>query len=208
MSWLVRATLSAALAAAAALVGCSFDWNATPEGSGGSGTGTGGAGGSGTGGSPTCSPTAPTVDAACDPPPMHCEYTNDPRPECRPLYNCENGHWEFDSSCACAPPTDSICPQDPGSPPASACPGNVIVVCQFSDGSHCGCEADGTWVCPPPPEDGCPPEAPNVGTTCPEEDLECNYGDCDLGTRIRRICGMYGRWWDDSPPCNEPVTCL
>lgn len=224
-----RLLASAALCLAVVLpfAGCSLDWNAPPEqtgagggattstgtmgttttsgpGSGGGGgmSGTGGAGvGGGTGGAPAteCAATPPQEGTACNILVSRCWYGDDVRPECRLDIRCQTGNWNIESSCNCPPADDPQCPDNAaGTPPT--CVAGTPLLCQFADGTHCGC-IGATWVCPPTPA-GCPNLAPNAGQPCNDDGLQCSYGECALSTAIQINCDG-GTWKREDPGCNN-----
>lgn len=149
-----------------------------------------------------CPAAEPTVGAKCTGP-MDCEYGDAVRPECRARFGCaETTDWRWQEAADCTEAPAGFCPdtrpgETPCTPPISwaACEyGNAVCVCPcdppLEGDGHC---APGLWACfDPPTTEGCPTIAPNYGSPCSVQGLECNYGNvCDWG--YSRFC-YKGLW--------------
>lgn len=148
-----------------------------------------------------CSASEPTVGTKCAKP-MTCQYGDAVRPECRPTYGCaEQTGWLWEKRPACEQPPAGYCPAT--RPEATSCAvGTPGVPCEYGDvlcicpcgfpnvDGECGPEV---WRCDEPPTTaGCPAIAPNYGSACSIQGLECNYGQvCDWG--VSRLC-FRGVW--------------
>jgi hypothetical protein len=146
-----------------------------------------------------CPPALPSGGGACSGT-RDCSYGDDPRFNCRPTATCtDGGTWTVgDAGCGPAP----TCPVAAPTTPVSCTIGEI---CGYPDDS-CICSSP----CKPPvcfavapiaaptfqcakPADGCPPSAPNLGTSCPKNDVACNYDACGGGVSIRCADGVWKR---------------
>ena len=148
-----------------------------------------------------CPTAEPSPNAPCSPVGIACTYGTSVRPECRSFWLCmANGFAQF--SQACDAPPSGLCPSSPAS--LSGDCANPGAICAFDDGTLCSCSqchggpchTTATWGCVPPPSTaGCTPIAPNEGTACTPESLECDYGDPCFGSGAKAKCsGGVWRW--------------
>lgn len=153
-----------------------------------------------------CPAGEPSPDAACSPVGIACTYGDSVRPECRSLWLCTaNGFAHVSEDCN-APPS-GLCPSSPATL-SGDCP-DPGAVCAFDDGTICSCSlchggpchVTASWGCVAPPSTaGCPPIAPNEGTACSPESLECDYGDACSGSGAHARC-TGGTWSWVLPVC-------
>jgi hypothetical protein len=147
-----------------------------------------------------CSVVEPTIGTQCATP-MTCRYGDTVRPECRTNYNCnkETG-WLWKKTPDCEQPPTGYCPAT--RPEATSCIvepnvaceyGNVICLCPCNPPYEDGGCAPAVWRCfEPPATEGCPAIAPNYGTPCSIQGLECNYGNvCDWGASLLCFRGVW-----------------
>jgi hypothetical protein len=132
---------------------------------------------------------------------LACGFGDSPRPECRHLWSCTNQGWreaqgscaDLTSFCPAAQPDGSVCTpiNDPSQNGYCAYAGDVLCLCPCVGTRACG---PGNWVChSPPTTDGCPATAPNLGSACSAQGLQCSYGDpCDgYGTDLYCRAGTW-----------------
>ncbi len=153
-----------------------------------------------------CPAGEPAPGAPCSPVGLACTYGDSVRPECRRRWLCTaNGFARVQQECD--PPPSDLCPSSPASLSGNCEPAGAI--CDYDDGTLCSCSlchggpchATATWGCAPPPSTaGCPPIAPNEGTTCASDGLECVYGDACFGSGARAECAG-GSWSWVAPLC-------
>jgi hypothetical protein len=144
----------------------------------------------------------PSIGTRCIEP-MSCEYGDAVRPECRSGYWCsEESGWLWAKQPDCEQPPVGYCPTT--QPAATSCDiatsgvvpceyGNTICVCPCGFphvDNKCGPEV---WRCDDPPTtDGCPAIAPNYGSPCSTQGLECSYGSvCDWGYSLLCFRGIW-----------------
>ena len=171
--------------------------------SGGDG-GTGNDGGTGSdGGGGGCPASPPTVGAACSPANMQCEYGSNPNPNCNQLFGCTSSGWVNQSSGAACPPSN-LCPSSYASVPAGQNCSPDTLTCAYPEG-ECICTTNlggpqsqtAQWDCIPA-TNGCPSPRPDIGTSCSQPGLDCNYGACGGGVDL--VC-KDGRWQQVYIPC-------
>jgi len=156
--------------------------------------------------SSVCPTGEPSPDATCSPVGLACTYGDSVRPDCRSRWLCTaNGFAHIAQECD-APPS-GLCPDSPASLSGNCDAAGAI--CAYDDGTLCSCSlchggpchVTASWGCaPPPPGAGCPPIAPNEGTTCAPDGLECAYGDACFGSGARADCSG-GSWRWVAPVC-------
>jgi hypothetical protein len=148
-----------------------------------------------------CPPDEPADGAPCPALNLACGFGDSPRPECRHLWSCTNQGWreaqgscaDLTSFCPAAQPDGSVCTpiNDPSQNGYCAYAGDVLCLCPCVGTRACG---PGNWVChSPPTTDGCPATAPNLGSACSAQGLQCSYGDpCDgYGTDLYCRAGTW-----------------
>ncbi|MDD1750759.1 MAG: hypothetical protein LUO89_12905 [Methanothrix sp.] len=170
------------------------------DGGPGSDGGTGSDGGGGGGG---CPASQPTVGAACSTLNMQCEYGSNPNPSCNQLFECTSSGWVDQSSGGACPPS-SLCPSSYTSVPAGQSCSPDTLTCAYPDG-ECICTTNfggpqsqtARWDCIPA-TNGCPSPRPDIGASCSQPGLDCNYGACSGGVDL--VC-KDGRWQQQNIPC-------
>jgi hypothetical protein len=188
--------------------GASTTGTTTGAGAGTTGTGasTTGAGGSTSTGPCPLSPPTGSTSCAGVPDQFECTYGDSVRPDCRTAWICSNGTWTSTTS-ACAEPPPSVCGSS--EPPAGTVCTNMGDVCTYGDSiCFCGCgggvlcAAPVEWQCNgPPTTPGCPAIAPNDGTACAEDGVQCTYGESCTPTNAVVAC-TNGLWlWNTMLVC-------
>jgi hypothetical protein len=133
---------------------------------------------------------------------MQCEYGDNPNPSCNDIVSCEsNGTWSY-------PTPGPACP-------AGTCPATYTQVPQGQDcnpqGLDCGyaqgqCNCDiepesaklgPVWLCTTPAA-GCPDPRPNIGASCTQPGLSCDYGACTGGIELQCTDGT---WQEEATAC-------
>lgn len=169
---------------------------------GGSGA-SGGTGGHGEGGalpSSGCPDDAPQTDAPCDPAGLECSYGAAMDLDCRTVFACRTSGFELIGlgDCLEAP---LGCPETPPVGTGVTCAmASLDKACTYTDpvaycwctsqdcsGSSCAELSPPQWRCFGPPDvEACPATAPNLGTTCSQVGLLCDYlsGPCWAGQRL------------------------
>jgi hypothetical protein len=185
---------------------------------GGGGSSAGGTGGGGGDNAYGC-PASSAVGGACSfsSYPGPCEYGNDPRVGCDPIYVCQGNQWVPDDVGGCG----LLDGPDGGNSPA--CPATFAGVDQGGQCSVSGAEClypeafcqcavncfgacagpdsgiPTTWQCDvPDPANGCPIPRPRLGTSCHVPGKQCDYGACS--GNIAETC-QYDVWVESSVPC-------
>jgi hypothetical protein len=107
---------------------------------------------------------------------LTCGYGSDPRPNCRQLYRCMEGAWDFFDDGVCDGSSQD-CPAGPTNPPPNVC-SNIGISCVYpATNQVCDCRgiptAD-TWWCSESPGPNCPLPMPNYGTAC-DSAVTCVY---------------------------------
>ena len=164
----------------------------------------------------SCPVHVPAVGSECAKPGQTCGYGDSPRPECRELVVCGNARsgksvWE-DRSGSCVGPPPAYCPAEQpldGSSCELPMIADAPIACTF-DSAACYCtpclglrclDPAPTWVCVEGGlETGCPTVAPNLGTVCTVEGLDCTFGNPCRG--IGTVLACRGRAWTEGD-----VTC-
>jgi hypothetical protein len=133
---------------------------------------------------------------------MQCEYGDNPNPSCDDIVTCEpTGTWSY--------PTPG-----PGCP-TGTCPATYTQVpqgqdcnpqgldCGYSQG-QCNCDVEPesaklgpVWLCTTPAA-GCPDPRPNIGASCTQPGLSCDYGACTGGVELQ--C-TEGTWQEEATAC-------
>jgi hypothetical protein len=139
----------------------------------------------GTGGGPTirpCPPSEPSGEACPGVPEGYlCTYGDSVRPDCRDAWTCQGGVWTTSFE-TCEQPPPGACPI---TMPSSTmqCPEMGTTCTYDADICYCGCGGGPVctfpvdWQCGPPAgPPACPSIAPNSGTLCSFEGIECTYG--------------------------------
>lgn len=182
-------------------------------GSGGSsagGSSIGGSAGSSVGGadggvSPSgCPLSSPPMNATCSQPGLSCTYGGNVLFGCRDMVACTGTSWAHAGACQEPPP--GACPA--AKPASSSGCGYEGADCGYDDGTICNCTScpgpctpdPPVWYCAgPPTTPGCPAIAPNLGSPCIEQGLQCSYGACPGMATIAR-CDQ-GAWVWDAVAC-------
>lgn len=153
-----------------------------------------------------------------------CTYGTSARVDCRKSYRC-TGSWT-DVSAPCDEPPTGYCPKEvpsastvceptnyDGSTPSlgsgAECEYEGVVCYCYScalavfAGPDCDDQGVPHWTCiAPPKEEGCPPVAPNLGSSCSAPGAICDYGNhCDA-SGASRLC-RNGIWEIAERPCEE-----
>jgi hypothetical protein len=179
--------------------------------SSGTSSGTSSSTSSGMGGSSAASrcPLAEPMGGACDSEGLRCTWGDEVRAECRSARTCTGGAWSAPGPACATPPADHCQFTEP---PTGMCMqyhdicivgAATICRCDFSDGGPS--DPFATWRCSGPPSTpGCPAVAPNDGSACAAEGLECRYGNfcIELGADARCTSGAW-RWNQDT----NDITC-
>jgi hypothetical protein len=163
-------------------------------------------------GSKVCPEGSPTGGAHCSDVGLYCEYGTNQNLECNQLFQCTTKGWLAFGVFMCPPSSD--CPTSysslsSGMPkcPASDAPGIAEdLICSFSQGTClCSDSDDGSpppggpyWYCVPATAE-CPSPRPTIGSPCPTDGTECNYGACQGGVDIECTGGV----WQE----NQGFTC-
>lgn len=169
--------------------------NATPM----NGSGADAIVGAGSQGKP-CPPVAPTPGDACGNVAIWCVYGDSVRYDCRQTLYCSAKGWQQLATSTCQIPPQDYCPGTAPTNGDTCTPWHgdaqqgvawAAGICTYEDGSICGCRAlekEAEWRCSAPPSTkGCPPLAPNYGTPCADQGVDCTYNDpCTTGVRV--IC--------------------
>lgn len=146
-----------------------------------------------------------------------CTFGDDPRPSCRTMALCTQGHWQVtppDAQECSAPPMPAACPS---APPAvgSTCSDGTLE-CWYDDGTHCACSPcrggseyplcqtidPPEWACGTPPA-GCPNPLPQAGEPCSDPALSCGPS-CEDPIRCEGGVWVYDQI--NCPICASPDT--
>ncbi len=147
-----------------------------------------------------CPATEPASGSACPVEGARCTFGDDPAFHCRDVGTCTSHQWQI-VAVDCS--GRGMCP---ASQPSGMCSASATV-CPFADGTRCSCTncaggpctPEAMWVCTPPPADAnCPRTSPQIGAACSNDGLECDYGACVNGWKLR--CAG-GTWSEVMVPC-------
>jgi hypothetical protein len=180
---------------------------------GGSGSSSGGSGGSSSGGGSgsssggccleECPQTPPTGGTSCPKVGLQCEYGDNPNPDCNDIESCTPTGWSY-------PTPGPACP-------AGTCPATYADVAQGQDCSpqgldcsytqgQCNCDVEPesakqtpVWLCTTPAS-GCPEPRPDIGTSCTQPNLSCDYGGCTGGIDLECTGGI---WQEEATACPQ-----
>lgn len=166
------------------------------------GTGNDGSPGSDGGGGSACPKSPPTAGAACTPVDLRCEYGTNPNPSCNQIFACTPSGWVDQTSGSACPAGQ--CPATYASVPSGQDCSPESLTCAYPEG-ECICTRSfggpqmltPKWDCIPA-TDGCPSPRPDIGTSCSQAGLDCNYGACSGGVDL--VC-KDGRWQQQIIPC-------
>jgi hypothetical protein len=168
------------------------------------------------GGWTTC-PTPAMPGAACSPNGLQCEYGKlDPNAACDTFEACQSGTFQTyvvpnppDKCPTPTPANEGKCPAAYGLVPiGTACPEDGLN-CAYPEGL-CACTREsgggpvsGTpkWACPTP-GGTCPTTRPRIGSACPTEGQDCNYGECIYRGGVNLKCTS-GLWQHQIQPCPQ-----
>jgi hypothetical protein len=149
------------------------------------------------GGGASCPTNEPQVGDSCNATDLVCWFGDSGRPDCRNIWTCSSGAWSTNRS-GCASIPDGFCPtsepdgsvqctanSDPNARGDCVYPGSVLCDCpcaQTISGSGAPICGSSHFNCyGPPATQGCPSNAPNIGTPCPIQGVQCVYGNpCDV----------------------------
>ena len=157
----------------------------------------------------TCPANEPREGDHCSGAGLVCWYGNSGRPDCRDIWECQSDAWHSARS-GCAQLPDGFCPtSEPNN--SIACQTisdpNSRGDCVYPSGVLCDCPCAqtvtdaGAFICgpsqfvcyDPPSTAGCPAIAPDIGTPCVVQGVQCVYADpCDgLGAAILCRAGVW-----------------
>jgi len=176
--------------------------SASGSGNAGSGSSAGASSGSGvTCGTSTCTSDeicTSMADRCCHPVPV-CLSTlfggMGPGPVCIPPADCAEAGAEPDAASDATPPLYAGCPATYESVPMQQQCAQDGLTCSYPQGL-CYCTNGQPaalhpyWQCFPPPAAGCPQSPPDVGTSCTQAGLVCDYGYC-TGPYLRCTSGSW-----------------
>jgi hypothetical protein len=141
-----------------------------------------------------CPANEPTEGETCSGSTLTCWYGHSPRPDCRDIWGCTLGRWHATRQ-GCVQPRDGYCPASQpdmstsctgvSDPTASdeCVYGNVLCECPCvlseTDSGVLAfpCRPVHFACVPPPTTSACPSIAPNIGTSCTPQGVQCVYGD-------------------------------
>ncbi|HEY8088118.1 MAG TPA: hypothetical protein VIF09_09735 [Polyangiaceae bacterium] len=181
--------------------GASSSGGGSSSGSGSSSSGgtssssSGSSSGASSGGGPLCPPNPPTGGTGCPQIGLRCEYGSNPNPNCNEIETCESTGWSYPTpGPACI---TGQCPASYADAKAQATCTQVGTDCAYPQG-QCNCSygpLPGTgntasWYCETPPG-GCPEPRPDLGTSCTQEGLTCDYGACYGGIAVACQDGIW-----------------
>ncbi len=157
-----------------------------------------------------CPAAVPTGGGSCGTDGLSCEYGHNARWTCNTAATCSNGEWSVTAPALDCP--TPVCP--PGAvQEGEACELNTPA-CDNSTASltnFCSCITGGPampdagnfgwWTCSmvQPP---CPSVIPQIGTSCTQPSLQCNYGVCAGPSGLAVECSS-GVWVES----NQTVPC-
>jgi hypothetical protein len=132
---------------------------------------------------------------------MQCEYGDNPNPECNDIETCEmNGEWSFPAPGPACPM--GTCPATYADvPQGKTCPQQGLD-CAYPQG-QCNCSTPALagpgieWLCSTPAA-GCPDPRPDIGTSCAQPGLSCDYGACTGGVELQCTDGT---WQQEETAC-------
>jgi hypothetical protein len=157
----------------------------------------------------SCPANEPSEGDVCSGGGFACWYGDSGRPDCRNIWECLSGAWHSTRS-GCAQLPDGFCPttepdnsilcqasSDSSSRGDCVYPGGVLCDCPcvqtVTDAGAFVCGSSAFICYGPPSTDGCPVIAPNMGTPCTVQGVQCVYANpCDgLGAAIMCRAGVW-----------------
>jgi hypothetical protein len=165
----------------------------------------------------SCPANEPREGDPCSGAGLVCGYGDSGRPDCRDIWECQSDAWHSTLS-GCAQLPDGFCPtsepdnsiacqtsSDPSLQGDCVYPGGVLCDCPcvqtVTDAGAFIC-GPSQFVCYGPPSTaGCPAIAPNIGTPCAVQGVQCVYADpCDgLGAAVLCRAGVWSLGFANCP---------
>jgi hypothetical protein len=167
----------------------------------------------------SCPSSPPSAGTQCASAGLQCEYGQNPNPQCNALFQCmgpdmpdctQPGECQWAAigdgpgTCELAD-AGATCPSTyAGVPTTQACSPEGLA-CEYAQGT-CYCslgpgpvQMTAHWYCTPTPA-GCPPPRPDIGQSCSQAGLSCDYGACLGGAAV--VCDN-GIWEQQAVACPE-----
>ncbi len=119
------------------------------------------------------------------------------------MFSCGPSGWVNQTTGTVCPP-QSLCPASYASVPVNQDCTPESLTCAYAEG-ECICTTSfgglqkqtPAWYCIPA-TNSCPSPRPDIGTSCSQPNLDCNYGGCSGGVDL--VC-KDGRWQQQNTPC-------
>jgi hypothetical protein len=127
---------------------------------------------------------------------MECEYGSNPNPNCDNVVTCDATGWSFPTPGVACPM--GTCPASYSAVPQGKQCTPLGLDCAYPQG-QCNCadsvpvsQPNPVWLCSTP-QTGCPEPRPDLGSSCSQPGLSCDYGACTGGIAMSCQDGYWQR---------------